>query len=129
LELRAEEITSVIRKELGDFEDKLKMDSVGTVLQVGDCVARIYGLDKCKSSELLEFEGGVDGIALNLEEGCVGAVLLGDSRKVGEGNTVKSTGRIISVPVGDGLLGRVVNALGEPLDGKGPIVSDKNAQY
>jgi len=125
LELRAEEITSVIRKELGDFEDKLKMDSVGTVLQVGDCVARIYGLDKCKSSELLEFEGGVDGIALNLEEGCVGAVLLGESRKVSEGQTVKSTGRIISVPVGDGLLGRVVNALGEPLDGKGPIVSDK----
>jgi len=125
LELRAEEITSVIQKELGDFEDKLKMDSVGTVLQVGDCVARIYGLDKCKSSELLEFEGGVNGIALNLEEGCVGAVLLGDSREVSEGQTVKSTGRIISVPVGDGLLGRVVNALGEPLDGKGPIESDK----
>ncbi|MBM4310155.1 MAG: F0F1 ATP synthase subunit alpha [Deltaproteobacteria bacterium] len=125
MELRAEEITSVIRKELGDFEDKLKMESVGTVLQVGDCVARIYGLDKCKASELLEFEGGVNGIALNLEEGCVGAVLLGDSRKVKEGQTVKSSGRIISVKVGDGLLGRVVNALGEPLDGKGPIVADK----
>jgi F-type H+/Na+-transporting ATPase subunit alpha len=125
LELRAEEITSVIRKELGDFEDKLKMESVGTVLQVGDCVARIYGLDKCKAAELLEFEGGVNGIALNLEEGCVGAVLLGDSRKVKEGQTVTSTGRIISVKVGDGLLGRVVNALGEPLDGKGPIAADK----
>ena len=125
MELRAEEITSVIRKELGDFEDKLKMESVGTVLQVGDCVARIYGLDKCKASELLEFESGVNGIALNLEEGCVGAVLLGDSREVSEGQTVKSTGRIISVKVGDALLGRVVNALGEPLDGKGPIDADK----
>ena len=125
MELRAEEITSVIRKEIEDYQEKLTMESVGTVLQIGDCVARIHGLEKCKASELLEFEGGVYGIALNLEEDSVGAVLLGSNRGVQEGQTVRSTGRIISVPVGDALLGRVVNALGEPIDGKGPIASDK----
>ncbi|MCP4714953.1 MAG: F0F1 ATP synthase subunit alpha [Deltaproteobacteria bacterium] len=125
MELRAEEITSVIRKEIGDYQDQLNMESVGTVLQIGDGVARIYGLEKCKASELLEFEGGVYGIALNLEEDSVGAVLLGDSTNIKEGQTVKSTGQIISVPVGDALLGRVVNALGQPLDGKGPIATDK----
>jgi len=131
LELKAEEITSVIRKEIGNYEKDLKMESVGTVLQIGDGVARIYGLEKCKASELLEFEEGVYGIALNLEEDSVGAVLLGDTRKIKEGQTVKSTGRVISVPVGDALLGRVVNALGEPLDGKGPIKTDKmrNIEY
>ena len=125
MELKAEEITSVIRKEIGNYEKDLKMESVGTVLQIGDGVARIYGLEKCKASELLEFEDGVYGIALNLEQDSVGAVLLGDTRKIKEGQTVKSTGRVISVPVGDALLGRVVNALGEPLDGKGPIATDK----
>ena len=125
MELRSEEITSVIRKEIEGYKDVLKMESVGTVLQVGDCVARIHGLEKCKASELLEFESGINGIALNLEEGSVGAVLLGDSREVQEGQTVKSTGRIISVPVGDAMLGRVVNALGEPIDGKGPIATEK----
>ncbi len=131
MELKAEEITSVIRKEIGNYEEDLKMESVGTVLQIGDGVARIYGLEKCKASELLEFEKGVYGIALNLEEDSVGAVLLGDTRKIKAGQTVKSTGRIISVPVGDALLGRVVNALGEPLDGKGPIATDKerNIEY
>ncbi len=125
MELRAEEITSIIRKEITDHQEQLKMESVGTVLTVGDCVARIYGLEKCKSSELLEFEGGVNGIALNLEEDSVGAVLLGENRKVKEGQIVRSTGQIISVPVGDAMLGRVVNALGQPIDGKGPISSDK----
>ena len=125
MELRAEEITSVIRREITDYQEQLKMESVGTVLTVGDCVARIYGLEKCKSSELLEFEGGVNGIALNLEEDSVGAVLLGESRKIKEGQIVRSTGQIISVPVGDALLGRVVNALGHPIDGKGPISTDK----
>ena len=124
MELRAEEITSVIRKEITDYQEQLKMESVGTVLTVGDCVARIYGLEKCKSSELLEFEGGVYGIALNLEEDSVGAVLLGENRKIKEGQIVRSTGQIISVPVGDALLGRVVNALGQPIDGKGPIATD-----
>jgi F-type H+-transporting ATPase subunit alpha len=125
LEFKAEEITSVIYKEIGDYQEYLKTESVGTVLQVGDCVARIYGLEKCKASELLEFESGIYGIALNLEEDSVGAVLLGDSRKVKEGQIVRSTGRIISVPVGEALLGRVVNALGEPIDGKGPIAFEK----
>ncbi len=125
MELRAEEITSVIRKEIESYKDQLKMESVGTVLQIGDCVARIYGLDKCKAAELLEFQTGVHGMALNLEEDSVGAVIMGDSKDVKEGHTVKTTGRIISVPVGDGLLGRVVNPLGEPLDGKGPINSDQ----
>jgi len=131
LELKAEEITSVIRKEIGNYEKDLKMESVGTVLQIGDGVARIHGLEKCKASELLEFEEGIYGIALNLEEDSVGAVLLGDPRKIKAGQTVKSTGRIISVPVGDALLGRVVNALGEPIDGKGPIATEKmrNIEY
>ncbi|MCX5899244.1 MAG: F0F1 ATP synthase subunit alpha [Proteobacteria bacterium] len=124
MELRAEEITSVIRKEIADYQEQLKMESVGTVLTVGDCVARIYGLEKCKSSELLEFEGGIYGIALNLEEDSVGAVLLGENRKIKEGQIVRSTGQIISVPVGDAMLGRVVNALGQPIDGKGPIATD-----
>ena len=125
MELKAEEITSVIRREIEDYQEKLEIESRGTVLQVGDCVARIYGLEKCKASELLEFDGGVHGIALNLEEDSVGAVLLGDIRDVKEGQSVKSTGRIISVPVGEALLGRVVNALGEPIDGKGPIATEK----
>ena len=125
MELRAEEITSVIRKEITDYQEQLKMESVGTVLTVGDCVARIYGLEKCKSSELLEFEGGIYGIALNLEEDSVGAVLLGENRKIKEGQIVRSTGQIISVPVGDAMLGRVVNALGQPIDGKGPVATDK----
>ncbi len=125
MELRAEEITSVIRKEISDYQDKLKMESVGTVLQVGDCVARVYGLEQCKSSELLEFEGGVYGIALNLEEDSVGAVLMGESSHIKEGQIVRSTGQIISVPVGDAMLGRVVNSLGQPVDGKGPIATEK----
>jgi F-type H+-transporting ATPase subunit alpha len=125
LELRAEEITSIIQKEIEDYKEELKMESVGTVLQVGDCVARIYGLDKCKASELLEFPHGVYGIALNLEEDTVGAILLGDASEIKEGMTVKCTGQVISVPVGDALLGRVVNALGEPIDGKGPILAEK----
>lgn len=125
MELRAEEITSVIRKEIGEYKEALKMESVGTVLQVGDCVARIHGLEKCQSSELLEFESGVHGIALNLEEDSVGAVLLGENRGVKAGQTVKTTGRIVSVPVGEALLGRIVNALGEPIDGKGPIAAEK----
>ncbi len=125
VELRAEEITSIIRQEIEGYKEELKMESVGTVLQVGDCIARIYGLDQCKASELLEFPHGVYGIALNLEEDTVGAILLGDASEIKEGMTVKCTGQVISVPVGDALLGRVVNALGEPIDGKGPILADK----
>ena len=97
------------------------MQSVGTVLSVGDGVARVYGLDDCMMNELLEFPGGVRGVALNLEEDNVGCVLLGDATKVKEGDRCAPTGRIISVPIGDALLGRVVNALGDPVDGKGPL--------
>ena len=122
--VRPDEVASIIKREIEKYEDKLKMESVGTVLQVGDGVARVYGLDDCMSNELLEFPGGVYGIALNLEEDNVGCVLLGSDKDIKEGDTVKTTGRIVEVPVGEGLLGRVVNALGQPVDGKGPIVTD-----
>ena len=124
--VRPDEVASIIKQEIEKYEDKLKMESVGTVLQVGDGVARVYGLDDCMSNELLEFPGGTFGIALNLEEDNVGCVLLGSDKDIKEGDTVKTTGRIVEVPVGEGLLGRVVNALGQPVDGKGPIVSDQN---
>lgn len=124
MELRPEEVTSIIRKEVGEYEEKLRMESVGNVIQVGDGVARVYGLDQCMYSELLEFPHGIHGIALNLEEDTVGVIILGETTHVKEGDTVKCTGRVISVPVGEALLGRVVNPLGEPLDGKGPIVTE-----
>ncbi|MGR3303962.1 MAG: F0F1 ATP synthase subunit alpha [Candidatus Scalindua sp.] len=123
--VRPDEVASIIKKEIEKYEDKLKMESVGTVLQVGDGVARIYGLDDCMSNELIEFPGGIFGIALNLEEDNVGCVLLGSDSGIKEGDTVKTTGRIVEVPVGEALLGRVVNALGQPVDGKGPIATDK----
>jgi F-type H+-transporting ATPase subunit alpha len=123
--VRPDEVASIIKREIEKYEDKLKMESVGTVLQVGDGVARIYGLDDCMSNELLEFPGGIYGIALNLEEDNVGCVLLGSDKDIKEGDTVKTTGNIVEVPVGEALLGRVVNALGQPLDGKGPIATEK----
>ncbi|MAE76481.1 MAG: F0F1 ATP synthase subunit alpha [Planctomycetes bacterium] len=121
MELRPSEVTSVLKKEIEGFEGSLGQEKVGTVLQVGDGVARVFGLDECMMSELLEFPNGVNGVALNLEEDNVGAVLLGDDTLIKEGDVVKSTGRIISVPTGDAMLGRVVNALGQPVDGQGPI--------
>ena len=123
--VRPDEVASIIKREIEKYEDKLKMESVGTVLQVGDGVARIYGLDDCMSNELIEFPGGIFGIALNLEEDNVGCVLLGSDSNIKEGDTVKTTGRIVEVPVGEAMLGRVVNALGQPVDGKGPIATDK----
>lgn len=123
--LRPDEVASILKKEIEGYEEKLRMETVGTVLQVGDGVARIYGLDDCMSGELLQFADGLYGIALNLEEDNVGAVLLGSDEHVKEGDTVKTTGRIVQVPVGEALLGRVVNALGQPVDGKGPITADK----
>src|SRR3989338_8164861 len=123
--VRPDEVASIIKREIEKYEDKLKMESVGTVLQVGDGVARIYGLDDCMSNELIEFPGGVYGIALNLEEDNVGCVLLGPDSDIKEGDTVKTTGKIVEVPVGEALLGRVVNALGQPLDGKGTIATEK----
>ena len=118
------DITSIIKKEIEGYEEKLKLENVGHVMQVGDGVARIYGLDECMSSELLEFPDNVYGIAMNLEEDNVGAILLGTDVKIKEGDIVKTTGKIVQVPVGKALLGRVVNALGQPIDGKGPIVTD-----
>ncbi len=124
--VRPDEIASLIKREIEGYEEKLKMESVGTVLQVGDGVARIYGLDDCMSNELIEFPGGIYGIALNLEEDNVGCILLGSDSNIKEGDTVKTTGRIVEVPVGEALVGRVVNALGQPLDGKGPIHTEKS---
>jgi F-type H+-transporting ATPase subunit alpha len=121
MELRPAEVTSVLKKEIENYEGDAAMQSVGTVLSVGDGVSRVYGLDDCMMNELVEFPGGVRGVALNLEEDNVGCVLLGDATMVKEGDTVRSTGRIISVPTGDQLLGRVVNALGDPVDGKGAL--------
>ena len=121
MELHPSEVTSVLKREIEGFDASASTSKVGQVLQVGDGVARVYGLDDCMMSELIEFPGGVMGMALNLEEDNVGCVLLGDATSVKEGDTVKSTGRIISVPTGDAMLGRVVDALGKPLDGKGAI--------
>ena len=121
MELNPSEVTSVIRKEIEGFDASSSVEKVGQVLQVGDGVARVYGLDDCMMSELVEFPNGVMGMALNLEEDNVGCVLLGDAASVKEGDLVKSTGRVISVPTGESLLGRVVDALGNPVDGKGPV--------
>ncbi len=121
MDLRPAEVTSILEKEIANYGGDNSMQSVGKVLTVGDGVARVWGLDECMMNELLEFSGGVRGVALNLEEDNVGCVLLGDAAKVMEGDQVKTTGRIISVPTGDSLLGRVVNALGDPIDGRGPL--------
>jgi F-type H+-transporting ATPase subunit alpha len=121
MELRPAEVTSILEKEIEKFKGETAMQSIGTVLSVGDGVARVYGLDDCVMNELLEFPSGVRAVALNLEEDNVGCVLLGDATKVKEGDTVRSSGRVISVPTGDQLLGRVVNALGDAIDGKGPL--------
>src|SRR5262245_12217148 len=123
--IRPEEISSIIAKEIKQFETELKMESVGVVLQVGDGIARVYGLENVMASELVEFPGGVYGQALNLEEDSVGCVILGEDRGIKEGDTAKCTGRIVEVPVGPAMLGRVVDALGRPIDGKGPIATKK----
>jgi F-type H+-transporting ATPase subunit alpha len=126
--IRPEEITDILRQELDRFETSVDKEHVGTVLQVGDGIARVYGLPDCQMGELLEFPHGVMGLALNLEEDSIGAVLIGDGRLIKEGDAVKETGRIIEIPVGMGTLGRVVNSLGEPIDNKGPISSDQFAK-
>ncbi len=120
----ADEIASVLREEIKNFETAINVAEVGTVISVGDGIARVHGLENAMAGELLEFPYGVRGIALNLEEDQVGVVLLGEYERIREGDLVKRTGRIMSVPVGEALLGRVVNPLGEPLDGKGPIVTE-----
>src|ERR671924_2268020 len=121
MDIRAEEITKLIRDQIGSFAVQVDVAEVGTVIAIGDGIARVHGVERAMAGEMIEFPHGVFGIALNLEEDSVGAVLLGDFKAIKEGDTVKRTGRIISVPVGDEMLGRVVNALGQPIDGKGPI--------
>ena len=125
MNLRPEEISSVIKEQIKRYASDLEVSDVGTVIQVADGIARIHGLLNAMQGELLEFPGDVYGMVLNLEEDNVGAVLLGDQRNINEGDTVKTTGRVVEVPVGDCMLGRVVNALGQPIDGKGPIQTDK----
>ena len=128
MNLRPEEISSVIKEQIKNYSTKLEVSDVGTVIQVADGIARIHGLEKAMQGELLEFPGEVYGMVLNLEEDNVGAVLLGDTSAISEGDTVKTTGRVVEVPVGDALLGRVVNALGQPIDGKGPVETTKFRQ-
>ncbi|MEJ2324578.1 MAG: F0F1 ATP synthase subunit alpha [Nitrospirota bacterium] len=123
MEIKVEEISELLRKQITDFEKKVDVSEVGTVMSVGDGIARLYGLDNCMASELLEFPNNVMGMALNLEDEAVGAVLFGEDTLIKEGDVVKRTGRIMEVPVGDALLGRTVNAIGQPIDGKGPIDS------
>ena len=125
MELRPEEIGSIIKEQIKRYEKKLDMVDVGTVLEVGDGIARVHGLEGCMAGELIEFPGEIYGMALNLEEDNVGCVLLGSDQHIKEGDTVKRTERIVEVPVGDAMLGRVVNGLGQPIDGKGEIKADK----
>ena len=125
MNLKPEEISSVIKEQIERYSTKLEVSDVGTVIQVADGITRIHGLENAMQGELLEFPGEVYGMVLNLEEDNVGAVLLGDSSSISEGDTVKTTGRVVEVPVGDAMTGRVVNALGQPIDGKGPILTDK----
>src|SRR5919107_2765654 len=120
---RSEDITTIIKSEIDQFDAGVETRSVGTVVEVGDGIAQIFGLEGALASELLEFPGGVMGMALNLEEETVGAVVLGDPTAIKEGDTVKTTGRVVEVPVGAALLGRVVDPLGRPLDDKGPITA------
>src|SRR5258708_7681503 len=119
--IKADEITELLRQQIENFEQRIQVDEVGTVISLGDGIARVHGLDKVMAGELIEFPHGVAGLAMNLDEDQVGAVLLGDYTEIKEGDTVKRTGKIMSVPVGEAMIGRVVNALGQPIDDKGPI--------
>ena len=123
MDLRPDEITGIIKNQIKNFSSKIERTDTGTVVTVGDGIARIHGLDSCMSGELLEFEGGIYAMAMNLEQEFVAAVLLGSDNEIKEGDTVKRTGNVVSVPVGDEMLGRVVNSLGQPIDGKGPILA------
>ena len=127
-DVRPEEVSAILRRQLAGFEKEADIYDVGTVLQVGDGVARVYGLSKALMSELIEFPHGVFGMVLNLEEDNVGCILFGESSDIKEGDTVKRTGRVASMPVGEGMLGRVINALGHPLDGRGPVESENTCR-
>src|SRR5512138_865148 len=124
MEIKADEITRIIREEIEEYRAGVEISEIGSVISVGDGIARVYGLEKAMAGELLEFPHGVMGLALNLEETQVGVVLLGDYTEIREGDQVRRTRRIMEVPVGETLVGRVVNALAQPIDGKGPIVTD-----
>jgi F-type H+/Na+-transporting ATPase subunit alpha len=124
-QIKADEITKLIREQIENYESKVSVDEVGTIISLGDGIARVHGLDKVMAGELLDFQHGVAGLAMNLEEDQVGVVLLGDYTEVKEGDEVRRTGKIMSVPTGEGMIGRVVNALGQPVDGKGPITASK----
>src|SRR5262245_46031099 len=123
--IKADEITKLIREQIENYEQTVAVEEVGYVISIGDGIARIHGLEKVMSGEMLSLPHGVSGIALNLEEDQVGAVLFGEYAEVKEGDTVKRTGTIMSVPVGEAMVGRVINPLGEPLDGRGPIATNK----
>lgn len=125
MSIKADEISKIIKDQLGNYSLDVDVSEIGTVVSVGDGIARLHGVEGAMATEMLEFPNGIFGIALNLEEDGVGAVLLGASTKIKEGDTVKRTGKVISVPVGDAMIGRVVNALGQPVDGKGPIATEK----
>ena len=125
MDIRAAEISSILKKQIQDFGNEAEVSEIGQVLSVGDGIARVYGLDNVQAGELVEFPNGVRGMALNLEVDNVGVVIFGSDRDIGEGDTVKRTGAIVEVPVGKQLLGRVVDPLGNPLDGKGPIAADE----
>src|SRR5687767_5516312 len=121
MQIRADEISQIIRHQIENYEKKVEVAETGSVLTVGDGIARVYGLENVQAGELVEFPGALKGVVLNLEENNVGIALMGLGEHIREGDTVRRTGRIADVPAGDALLGRVVNALGEPVDGKGPI--------
>ena len=125
MELRAAEISAILKDQIANFGAEADVAEVGQVISVGDGVARVHGLDNVQAGEMVEFPGGIKGMALNLESDNVGIVIFGDDRAIKEGDTVKRTGAIVDVPVGKGLLGRVVDGLGNPIDGKGPIESDE----
>ena len=123
MKFKADEIASVIQQEIEQFESRIDVREVGRVIEVGDGIARVYGLSGVMSGEMVEFPGGVNGLAFNLEENSVGVIILGDFLSINEGDEVRSTGRLLSVPVGDAVLGRVIDPLGNPLDGGGPIAT------
>ena len=125
MELKSTDISKVIKDKIKTYQSRISQDETGYVIQIGDGIAKVHGLDKCIANELLEFSNGTYAMALNLEETCVSVVMLGSDAGIREGDTVKRTGRVVSVPVGDKLIGRVVNALGEPIDGKGPVETDE----
>ena len=128
MDIRAAEISAILKEQIKNFGQEAEVSEVGQVLSVGDGIARVYGLDNVQAGEMVEFENGVRGMALNLETDNVGIVIFGNDREIKEGQTVKRTRAIVDVPVGKGLLGRVVDALGNPIDGKGPIQADKRAR-